>query len=125
MTAGLVIEVVNDRQRDDAFVIKVPPEDFIPTTILERLSNIGDSGFKSESDEALKAESMVAALWSAASGDAANAPLVTFTRTFEDADGKPAEPASTNPVPATPATATAQAASKPAPATPNSKKAKS
>ena len=143
MAAGLVIEVVNDRQRDDAFVIKVPPEDFIPTTILERLSNIGDSGYKSESDEAVKAESMVSALWSAASGDAANAPLVTFTRKFEETDGKPADPAAkpapatsatatapaaskpASPAQATSATATAPAASKPAPAMPTSKKAKS
>ncbi len=77
ITAGLVIEVTFDRRRDDAFMTKVPLGDFIPTTILERLSNIGDSGYRSEN--AAEAEKLLADLWSAAEKNSANAPLVTFT----------------------------------------------
>ena len=77
ITAGLVIEVTFDRRRDDAFMTKVPLGDFIPTTILERLSNIGDSGYRSEN--AADAEKLLADLWSSAEKDSANAPLVTFT----------------------------------------------
>ena len=77
ISAGLVIEVTHDRRRDDAFMTKVPLGDFIPTTILERLSNIGDSGYKSEN--AAEAENLLASLWAAAKNDSANAQLVMFT----------------------------------------------
>jgi len=80
ITAGLVIEVTNDRRKDDAFVTKVPLGDFIPTTILERLSNIGDSGYMSNAPEAEEAENMIASLWKTAAADPANAPLVEFTQ---------------------------------------------
>ncbi|MBP5584951.1 MAG: YihY/virulence factor BrkB family protein [Lentisphaeria bacterium] len=77
ITAGLVIEVTFDRRRDDAFMTKVPLGDFIPTTILERLSNIGDSGYRSEN--AAEAEKLLADLWESAKKDPANTQLVTFT----------------------------------------------
>jgi len=77
ISAGLVIEVSHDRRRDDAFMTKVPLGDFIPTTILERLSNIGDSGYQSEN--ATEAENLLASLWAAAKNDSANAQLVMFT----------------------------------------------
>lgn len=77
ITAGLVIAVTSDRRRDDAFMTKVPLGDFIPTTILERLSNIGDSGYRSEN--AAEAEQLMSSLWTAAKNDPANAQLVTFT----------------------------------------------
>ena len=77
ITAGLVIEVTFDRRHDDAFMTKVPLGDFIPTTILERLSNIGDSGYRSEN--AAEAEKLLSDLWTAAKNDPANAQLVTFT----------------------------------------------
>ena len=77
ITAGLVIAVTTDRRRDDAFMTKVPLGDFIPTTILERLSNIGDSGYRSEN--AAEAEQLLSSLWIAAKNDPANAQLVTFT----------------------------------------------
>lgn len=77
MTAGLVIEVSSDRRRDDSFMTKVPLGDFIPTSILERLSNIGDSGYQSEN--AAEAEQLIADLWGAAQKDPANAQLVNFT----------------------------------------------
>ena len=77
ITAGLVIEVTNDRRHDDAFMTKVPLGDFIPTTILERLSNIGDSGYRSEN--AAEAEKLLSDLWTAARNDPANVQLVTFT----------------------------------------------
>ena len=77
ITAGLVIEVTFDRRRDDAFMTKVPLGDFIPTTILERLSNIGDSGYRSEN--AADAEKLLADLWESAKKDPANTQLVTFT----------------------------------------------
>ena len=83
ITAGLVIEVTNDRRRDDSFVTKVPLTDFIPTTILERLSNIGDSGYMSKAPEAVEAENMVASLWKSAATDPANAPLVDFSQNPE------------------------------------------
>ena len=126
MAAGLVIEVVNDRQKDDAFVIKVPPDDFIPTTILERLSNTGDSGYKSESEESLEAESLITSLWSAANRDSANTPLVTFTRPFEERDEEtPVQTAVPKSAPATPAAPATASASKPATAASAAKKAKS
>ena len=74
-----MIQVTNDRRKDDAFVTKVPLGDFIPTTILERLSNIGDSGYMSKSPEAEEAENIIASLWKTAYADPANAPLVIFT----------------------------------------------
>ena len=77
IAAGLVIEVTHDRRKDDAFMTKVPLGDFIPTTILERLSNIGDSGYRSEN--AAEAEKLLADLWDAARNNPANAQLVTFT----------------------------------------------
>ena len=77
IAAGLVIEVTFDRRHDDAFMTKVPLGDFIPTTILERLSKIGDSGYQSEN--AADAEKLLADLWGAAEKNAANSPLVTFT----------------------------------------------
>ena len=76
IAAGLVIEVTHDRRKDDAFMTKVPLGDFIPTTILERLSNIGDRGF--ESENAAEAEQLLLNLWSAAEKDPANTPLVIF-----------------------------------------------
>ena len=79
ITAGLVIEVTNYRRKDDAFVTKVPLTDFVPTTILERLSNIGDSGYMSNAPEAVEAENVIATLWKTAAADPANAPLVTTT----------------------------------------------
>jgi hypothetical protein len=110
---------------------------------------IGDSGYKSESEEAHEAENLLSSLWSAANRDPANTPLVTFTRSFEETDEeKPsqvaaAKPASTAPAqtpaakPAstaaaqTPAAKPAQTAAaqtpaaKPASTAPASKKAKS
>jgi membrane protein len=77
ITAGLVIAVTTDRRRDDSFMTKVPLGDFIPTTILERLSNIGDSGYRSEN--AAEAEQLLSSLWTAARNDSANVQLVTFT----------------------------------------------
>ena len=77
ITAELVIEVTFDRRHDDAFMTKVPLGDFIPTTILERLSNIGDSGYKSENSA--DAENLLSDLWNAAKNDPANAQLVNFT----------------------------------------------
>ena len=79
ITAGLVIEVTNDRRKDDAFMTKVPLTDFVPTTILQRLSNIGDRGYMSNSPEAEEAEKMIASLWKTAASDPVNAPLVTIT----------------------------------------------
>ena len=99
ISAGLVIEVTNDRRKDDAFVTKVPLGDFIPTTILERLSNIGDSGYMSKASEAVEAENMIAALWKTAAADPANAPLVNFTPASEmEADGKAASAENKNEV---------------------------
>ena len=77
ITADLVIAVTSDRRRDDSFMTKVPLGDFIPTTILERLSNIGDSGYRSEN--AAEAEQLMSTLWNAAKNDPANAQLVEFT----------------------------------------------
>lgn len=83
IAAGLVIEVTNDRRHDDAFMTKVPLGDFIPTTILERLSKIGDSGYKSDSKEAAEAEKMIASLWKAAGRDPANVPLIADIKESE------------------------------------------
>lgn len=77
IAAGLVIEVTHDRRKDDAFMTKVPLGDFIPTTILERLSNIGDSGYRSEN--AAEAENLLTGLWTAAKNDTVNVPLVVFS----------------------------------------------
>ena len=77
ITAGLVIEVTNDRRQDDAFMTKVPLGDFVPTTILERLSNIGDSGY--QSPNAAEAETLLSDLWESAKKDPANTQLVNFT----------------------------------------------
>ena len=76
MSTGLVIAVSTDRRKDDSFMNKVPLGDFIPTTILERLSNIGDRGY--ESENAAEAEQLLLNLWSAAEKDPANTPLVVF-----------------------------------------------
>ena len=90
ISAGLVIAVTSDRRRDDSFMTKVPLTDFIPTTILERLSNIGDSGYQSSSKEAADAEKLLVSLWKAAGRDPANAPLVEIAQ--EDAAPASAEP---------------------------------
>ena len=76
ITAGLVIAVSTDRRKDDSFINKVPLGDFIPTTILERLSNIGDSGYRSPDAE--DEEQLLADLWAAAEACPQNAPLVVF-----------------------------------------------
>jgi hypothetical protein len=76
ITAGLVIAVSTDRRKDDSFINKVPLGDFIPTTILERLSNIGDSGYRSPDAE--DEEQLLADLWAAAEASPQNAPLVVF-----------------------------------------------
>ena len=76
ITAGLVIAVSTDRRKDDSFMNKVPLGDFIPTTILERLSNIGDRGY--ESENAAEAEQLLLNLGNAAEKDPANTPLVVF-----------------------------------------------
>ena len=85
ITAGLVIEVTNDRRHDDAFVTKVPLGDFIPTKILGRLSRVGDSGYFAK--DAAETEDLLMSLWDAANSSPANAPLVAFTPEDELADG--------------------------------------
>ena len=76
ITAGLVIAVSTDRRKDDSFMTKVPLGDFIPTTILERMSNIGDSGY--HTPDADDEEKLVADLWAAAEACPENSPLVIF-----------------------------------------------